>query len=63
MLVCTTNQNQRLHALMDKFDGELVCKKHESENDMDTHTDTFDSYFVYIAHENGSDTTHETSVK
>lgn len=48
---------------MDKFDGELVCKKHESENDMDTHTDTFDSYFVYIAHENGSDTTHETSVK
>ena len=62
MRVCTTNQNQTLHALLDKCDGELVCKKH-SENDMDTHTDTFDSYFVYEAHEIGSGTAHETSVK
>ena len=40
--------------------GSLYAKTQESENDMDTHTDTCDSYFVCIAHENGSDITHET---
>ena len=33
---------------MAKFDRGLVCKKHESEKYMDTHTNTFDSYFVYM---------------